>query len=137
MGDALLPLSDLDRPGKPSNSIWIIVAASIVSAAIFFFVGQHFGFASGFQAAYVPEHSHYLFEQRRANGMQNRISGQKRCLDKLVSDIPSLDTGGLAGLAEIMRNVALLERSMMYCNEESGFGVPSQGEISRILPSSQ
>lgn len=123
--------------GERRQFQWVLLSlAALITVGVSFFLGHYFGYRSGYQAAYVPEHSHFVFEQKRARGLQKRITDQRRCIDQRVRAIPSIDAGGFVGLGELFRNVGLLYASTRLCDDASGLGVPSQSELKRIFPSS-
>jgi hypothetical protein len=118
------------------SQVWLFLTSGLIIAAAAFFIGHYVGYRSGYQAAYVPEHSHYVFEQKRARAFQKRITDQRRCIDSHVRDIPSIDSGGFVGLGELFRNVGLLYAGTRICDGASGLGVPTQEQLKRIFPNS-
>jgi hypothetical protein len=129
---------DNPPPGTESRSArqWLVIGgAALVLVVGSFLIGHYFGYRSGYQAAYVPEHSHFIFEQKRATAFQRRITDQRRCIDQHVSAIPSIDASGFAALGELFRNFGLLYLSTRLCDSASGFGIPTQAQLKRIIPS--
>ena len=115
---------------------WLIGVGALIFLIGSYCLGHYFGYRSGYQAAYIPEHSHFIFEQKRAAAFQKRITDQRRCIDEHVRSIPSIDESGFAGLGEMFRNVGLVVLATRLCDSASRFGVPSQDQLKRIIPSS-
>jgi hypothetical protein len=120
----------------PRGRVVLFGIIGAIALLLAFFGGRWWGYNTGFQAAYVPEHSHYIFEQKRADAFDKRIKDNRRCVDHMAHAIPPIEDGGFAALGEELRNIAMLARGMMDCNDASGFGTPSRGDLSRIIPSS-
>jgi len=118
-----------------SSKAWALIGSAFIVAVAAFFIGHYVGYRSGYQAGYIPEHSHYIFELKRARAFQKRITDQRRCIDGHVRDIPSIDAGGFAGIGELFRNVGLLYAGTRICDGANGLGVPSQQQLKRIFPS--
>ena len=118
----------------PRRTFYVAIVVACILGIFILLGGRWWGYKVGFQAAYVPEHSHFVFEQKRANAFDKRIKDNRRCVDHMVHGIPSVDSEGFAAIGELMRNVGMLGRGMMDCNRFSSFGVPSRAEIGRIIP---
>ena len=114
---------------------WLAMAILVVVIAGSFFIGQHVGYDSGYHVAYTSEHSHYLFEQKRANHMQQTVATQRRCINVMAAQIQPVDSGGLAGLGEMMQRFGLLYWGTVKCNQSAGFGYVTQQQYQRIVPS--
>jgi hypothetical protein len=136
MSDAVLAPDGTSAAHMHRPPPWLLCVVAFLTAIVVFFLGHYVGYRSGFQAAYVPEHSHFIFEQKRATALQKRITDQRRCIDKHVGAIPSIDSGGFAGIGELFRNVGLLYGSTRLCDSASGLGVPTQAQLKRIFPGS-
>lgn len=135
MSDLPIVHNPMPAAHRPVPQLWLIITIALLVVIGAFVIGHYFGYRSGYQAGYVPEHSHFIFEQKRARALQKRIADQRRCIDQHVRGIPSIDAAGFAGLGELFRNVALLYVGTRLCDGASGFGVPTQSELRRIFPS--
>jgi hypothetical protein len=136
MSDIVLPQHITEAAARHRLQVWLLGASALIVAVGALFIGHYFGYRSGYQAGYIPEHSHYIFEQKRARVLQKRITDQRRCIDKRVLAIPAIDSGGFAGLGELFRNIGLLYAGTRICDAASGLGVPTRAQLKRIFPSS-
>jgi hypothetical protein len=114
----------------------VAIAILVVVIAGSFFIGQRVGYDNGYNVAYTSEHSHYLFEQKRANRMQQTVATQRRCVNVMAANIQPVDSTGFAGLGEMMQRFGLLYWGTVKCNQSAGFGYVTQQQYQRIVPSS-
>lgn len=120
------------RPSITYLSLILILAAALIA----YLIGDRIGYKRGFSVAYTAEHSHYMFEKRRADTFQKRITSQHRCISKMAASIPPVESGGLAGLGELMQRFGLIYWGTVRCNQTSGFGYVNQQQMNRIMRSS-
>ena len=121
---------------KPITA-FALVAIIVTVATGSYFVGNHFGYQHGFAVAYTTEHSHYLFEKNRADRFKSRITGNKRCIDKMVSSMKPITSSGLEAFAEVMMRFGQLYHGTLKCNQDAGFGYVTQQQFQRLIPSSE
>jgi len=110
----------------------LIIVLAIGLAIGCFFEGKLLGYKSGYSVAYNSEHSHYLFEKRRGDVMQKRIAVQKTCVREFVRQIPTIQSGGLAAIGELMANVRAVIFGTVSCDRASDFGSITSDEYERI-----
>ena len=111
------------------------LALVLVVAAIAYVIGDRVGYQHGFAIAYTAEHSHFMFEKRRADRFQGRITDQRRCINKMAGSISPVESGGFAALGEVMQRFGLIYWGTVRCNQTAGFGYVNQQQIRRIMPS--
>lgn len=114
---------------------WVAIASLVAAITVSYFVGQYVGYNGGFHVAYTAEHSHYLFEQKRADRMQQTVANQRRCINIMASQIQPVDSGGLEGIGEMMQRFGLLYWGTVKCNQTAGFGYVTRQQFQRIVPS--
>lgn len=131
IGAAPNTLPDVDR--RPL--IYAIIAAVIIAGGTFA-LGHYIGYRHGYDAGYIPEHSHFVFQKARADTMAKSIARQKGCINRLAKSVPPVTDSGLVALGETMRAIGLMYWGTVACNEASGFGYLTQEQVKSIIPSS-
>ena len=119
-----------------NRTTYFTIALAILSAVAAYFVGQHFGYAQGFRVAYTAEHSHYLYEKKRADKLQRTVANHRRCVEKMAASIPPVQSAGFQGLGETFQRFGLMYWGTVRCNETAGFGFITQTQHRRIIPAS-
>jgi hypothetical protein len=112
----------------------LLSIGALVVAALIYFAGDHFGYTRGYHVAYTSEHSHYVFEKRRADHMLARITGNRRCVSKMAGNIPTVQDSGFAGLGERFAAFGMMYWGTVHCNQTAGFGYIDAKEYARIMP---
>lgn len=137
----LVPSDDANANGinvpLPTSRLanrYTIGAGVLALLVAMYSIGNYFGYQHGFKVAYTAEHSHYMFERRRADAFQRRITSQRRCIDKMATSIQPVQDAGFAGLGEMFAAFGLIYRGTVDCNRDAGFGYLTDKQYHRIIP---
>lgn len=115
---------------------YFTIAAIVIAACLIGFASYRVGYSKGYSTAYDSEHSHYVFEKKRADVFASRISTQKRCVDKMAKSVDPVAGVGFFAIAETMRQFSLLYWGTVRCDQDSSFGFVTQEQFRRIIPAS-